>query len=209
MKRYRLIVLLLILLTIITPYKAQDNGLVTGFVHYEDQPVPGVEVFLGIQGTPFVALYTCTDINGYFEFTDLPLNTQMTSAAGFEVEFGEQCSNPFVLAPSRQPLLLQTWQNHSGGGAIDPFTLTSDSPRLDMNYDLEAWPTGGDARLNNMIISSIRQFQLGHTSRAVASFERFQTRVAALRVRGILDIATAEALIAYSDIMISIFNTFG
>lgn len=215
MKHLRITLLVAILLSTIMiiptqsqPVSAQDSPVVDGFVVMQDgDPMPGVEVFLGIMSDPFEARYTCTDASGYFSFMDVPVDTPMIAAVGFEVEFGEPCANPYFLAPDGQPLLIQTFDSISGGGSYDTFTIPSGSAGMSMTFNPELWSTNGNATLNNSIIRSIRFFQRGQPRIAVRQMQFFKRYVNVMQARGLIDRETADALKNHADVLIDLFQT--
>jgi Ca2+-binding RTX toxin-like protein len=105
------------------------TGTVRAVVRYAtgsgSQPLPGVEVFLGVLD-PFSALYACTDAQGVATFTEVPANTDLISGTGVSLSpLRETCTtNPEFLNPDTGRQMTDVaWRNHHGISTFDTFVV--------------------------------------------------------------------------------------
>ena len=107
---------------------AQRSGTVTGTVTLDGRPLPDVEVFLRV-GSP---RFACTDAQGAFEFTGVPLDVGLMSATG--TGNPERCDNWRSPAPGGDVLLTQFHEGHDGAQVLDEFRVTAANLGFEIDY---------------------------------------------------------------------------
>jgi hypothetical protein len=113
------------------PAAAQDTGIVEGAVYLEGEPLPDVEVWLG-EGFDGVNAQNnrvaCTDANGRFRFTNVPVGVPLTSATGPSLG-PVPCANPDFVSPAGLQLRTLFFDGQHRGANIDTFQIAAGEAR--------------------------------------------------------------------------------
>ena len=183
---------------------AQGTGAVSGVVRLDGQPLAGVAVFLGVNSTD---RHTCTDANGAFVFTNVPLHTLLVAATGPGVQLHGCPNEKFVdqAAVPARPLLTQFYDHVNGFPPFPSFQITAD--KFDVNFDVTRLPNDVPSLTADARSALNACYDDLDPSAATAQAEAFLDEVDARETGGDLDAATAALMRVFGNNLVFVFGT--
>ncbi len=152
---------------------AEDAGSVSGTVRLDGVPLAGVAVTLWGDEVRT----TCTDANGEFEFSELPLNTEFFAATGPDWDFG--CENAKFFDPASNPNrpLMPQFYDHSNSSALVVPPTAFFAPNAEINFDVIRLPVDRLAINNDARLAMIYCFDEADANTARAFIDRLLDKV--------------------------------
>jgi len=201
---FAMLVATLMVLPAPSAFGAQSAGTVSGTVERNGRPLAGVEVYLGVladSSNPTAQdLYTCTNSQGEFEFTNVPFDRSLVSATGPEVQPAIPCANRKFVTHGGFPLVPQRFDGQNAG-VSDQFSLSEAQPTKVLTYDVIRLPTRNRYLVFTARASLFAFYDLGRPDLATFFIDRYSQRVQRLIDAGRISGEQADILLAYGDVI--------